>query len=82
MSKVDDISQPFGELLAVQQKMEAITPPEDDPWTSMYDGMGFVGDVTGAPLRKEDAVQARKTKWHSSRNGEYTQTSSVRRGLK
>ena len=56
MSKVYDISQPFGKLLAVQQKMGAISPPEEDPCTSMYDGMEFVDDVTGAPLRKEDAV--------------------------
>ena len=60
VAKSFDITQPFGKLMAVQAKMEATTVPEEDPWASLYNDMEFMDDVSGAPLNKADAIQARK----------------------
>ena len=59
-----DITQPFGRLMALQERAEqlhaVVCPPEEDPFTELYDGLEFVDDVTGEPLVKEEAVKARR----------------------
>ena len=60
MQKQFDISTPFGRIMAVQQKIELATPPEEDPFSALYDDFEFVDDTTGVPLDKELAIQARR----------------------
>ena len=55
-----DISTPFGQLMQVQEKIEAATPPEEDPLAALYEGADFFDDVTGAPLNKKLATEARR----------------------
>ena len=60
MTKTLDISTPFGQLMRVQERMEAATPPEEDPLAALYDGADFFDDVTGAPMDKHLATEARR----------------------
>ena len=61
-----DITQPLGKLLKLQEQaemllqLEQVCPPEEDPFSQLYEGMDFVDDVTGEPLDKDEAVKARK----------------------
>ena len=69
---VFDISSPFGKLMKLQERAEqlmslggtrtatGVCPPEEDPFSQIYDGMEFYDDVTGEPLEKKEAVAARK----------------------
>ena len=70
-AEIFDITLPFGKLMEVQEKAErllkiqqclqaATGPPEEDPFSQIYDGMEFVDDVSGEPLDKAEAVKARK----------------------
>ncbi len=59
--KQHDISHVFEKLMSIQKKTEQLaTPPEEDHITALYEGLEFIDDVTGAPLDKDKAVQARK----------------------
>ena len=61
LCKRHDISDVFEKLMSIQRKTEQLaTPPEEDHITALYEGLEFVDDVTGAPLDKDKAVQARK----------------------
>ena len=66
-AKIFDITQPFGKLMACQQKLEALSslaaetcPPEEDPFMYMYEDMEFVDDVSGEPLERGEAIKARR----------------------
>ena len=59
--KQHDISHVFEKLMALQKKTEELVmPPEEDHITHLYEGLEFVDDVTGAPLDKNKAIQARR----------------------
>ena len=56
-----DISETFERLMAIQTKVEKLAqPPEEDYLSTLYEGLEFVDDVTGAPLDKSRAITARK----------------------
>ncbi len=56
-----DITGTMQKLLEMHDKVETATvPPEEDHFTSLYDDVDFVDDITGAPLRKNLAIEARK----------------------
>ena len=60
MQKQFDISTPFGRVMAIQQRIELATPPEEDPFSALYEDCEFIDDTTGVPLDKELAIQARR----------------------
>ena len=65
MTKVFDITRPFGKLMALQQKAEELmeeyeSPPEENYFEEIYEGLEFVDDVTGEPLERAEAIKARK----------------------
>ena len=61
MQEVLDVSKPFGQLMALQDKLDKATiPPEEDPFERLYDGVEFVDDVSGVDLDKQLATQARR----------------------
>ncbi len=60
MNKIFDLTTPFGQLMRVQEKIELATPPEEDPFAMLYEDGEFVDDISGAPLNKAMAIQARK----------------------
>ena len=56
-----DISTQFGDLMAIQQKLDNLaTPPEEDPFVRLYDDTAFYDDNTGLSLSKAVATQARR----------------------
>ena len=56
-----NITKPFAQLMKLQEELEDLaTVPEEDAFTHLYDGAEFYDDISGAPLDKEKAVQARK----------------------
>ena len=60
LQKVLDVSKPFGKLMMVQAKIEAMAvPPEEDPFKAMYDYAEFIDDISGLHLDKELAIKAR-----------------------
>ncbi len=62
MNEVFDITQKFGKLMALEQRMASmVVPPEEDPFSVIYDGFEFHDDVHDKPLDKAMAIQARKT---------------------
>ncbi len=74
LATVFDITQPFGKLMAMQEKAErlmnieqtigrtvaATCPPEEDPFAQIYNEMEFIDDVSGEPLERDEAIKARK----------------------
>ena len=71
--KMFDISTPFGQLMNVQSQLEDATPKEEDPFAAMYEDMDFIDDVSGLPLDKSIAVQARRTEMEFfKKRGVYT----------
>ena len=62
MNQVFDITSEFGKIMALQEKVESLaTPPEEDPFTSIYNGFEFHDDLHDRPLNRELAIKARKT---------------------
>ena len=59
--KTLDITTSFGQLMAVQQRLEEALPPEEDPFARLYEGADFFDDVSGMPLDKKMASEARRT---------------------
>ena len=56
-----DITETFEKLLSVHEKYEPMqTPAEEDPFATLYDGLEFRDDISGAPLDKEEAIKARR----------------------
>ena len=56
-----NISKPFAQLMKLQEELEDLaTAPEENNFTHLYDGAEFYDDISGAPLDKVKAVQARK----------------------
>ncbi len=56
-----DIPTQFGNLMAIQQKLDNLaTPPEEDPFVRLYDDTEFYDDNTGLLLSKAMATQARR----------------------
>ena len=61
MCEAFDISAGFDKLMKVQEKMDKMEcPPEEDPYATLYSGLEFMDDISGAPLMKELAIEARK----------------------
>ena len=61
MCKTFDVTDSIQKLMKVHEKLERMeVPPEEDPFASLYEGMEFVDDISGAPLVKELAIAARK----------------------
>ena len=57
MAKTYDVTGQFGELMRVE---ELRTVQEETPdLAHLYDGQGFVDDVSGMPLDKKQAIKAR-----------------------
>ena len=61
LCEVFDVTQSFGKLLNVHEKIDKMEcPPEEDPFSQLYEGLEFVDDISGSPLIKELAIEARK----------------------
>ncbi len=56
-----DITGTIEKLMSVHEKLEKMEcPPEEDPFAVLYDGLEFIDDISGSPLVKELAVEARR----------------------
>ena len=61
LCKTYDVTQSIAKLMKVHEKLENMeSPPEEDPFAQLYDGLEFVDDISGSSLIKELAVEARK----------------------
>ena len=74
MCKTFDVTHTMSRLMKVQEKFEAVeSPPEEDPFAELYEGLDFIDDISGAPLVKELAIAARRLEIEFFRNmGVYT----------
>ncbi len=62
MYEVFDIGTKFGQLMAMQEKIEKMAiPPEETPFEGIYDGFNFYDDVHDRYLDRDMAIKARKT---------------------
>ena len=62
MCEIFDISTKFGQLMAMQEKVEnLVVPPEEDPFEYMYQDCEFHDDVHDRPLDRAMAIKARRT---------------------
>ncbi len=56
-----DVTRGMNKLMKLHEKMDKmVNPPEEDPFSQLYDGLEFIDDISGAPLVKELAIEARK----------------------
>ena len=75
LCEVFDITTPFGKLMKIQQSINElpVPPEEEDFLETIYEGYSFVDDVTGNPLQRSLAINARRVEMDYFRQmGVYT----------